>query len=154
MKEGLAALLELNTFLDYLGAGSQCIFNPFLARGLEIYTGTIYEIFLSDQSIKSSIGSGGRYDNAIGVLLGTNAPFPTVGISFGLDVIYTAMMASKKERTAKSNVDYDIIPLNTQKEALLLATTLSNQGYKVEFELSNKKSERHWIRQTKKKYLT
>src|SRR5690606_7409915 len=66
VKQGLHELRELESYLEFLNIKEQCVFNPFLARGLEIYTGTIYEIFLSDQSIKSSIGSGGRYDNAIG----------------------------------------------------------------------------------------
>ena len=96
VREGLNELKELDSYLDYLSVDKQCVFNPFLARGLEIYTGTIYEMFLSDQTIKSSIGSGGRYDNAIGGLLGTNEIYSTVGISFGLDVIYTAIRNSEK----------------------------------------------------------
>lgn len=139
VKEGLNELKELESYLDYLGVTKQCVFNPFLARGLEIYTGTIYEIFLADQSIKSSIGSGGRYDNAIGGLIGTNENFSTVGISFGLDVIYTAMRSLQKDCEMKENVDYYIIPLGTRKESLLVANFLRNKGYKVEFEMSNKK---------------
>jgi len=139
VKQGLNELKELESYLEFLSVNNQCVFNPFLARGLEIYTGTIYEIFLSDQSIKSSIGSGGRYDNAIGGLIGTNENFSTVGISFGLDVIYTAMSTSEKELKENTNVDYFIVPLGTQKESLLVANYLRNKGYKVEFEMSNKK---------------
>ncbi|WP_163102410.1 histidine--tRNA ligase [Peribacillus alkalitolerans] len=137
--QGLEELKELETYLEYLGVNQQCLFNPFLARGLEIYTGTIYEIFLSDQTIKSSIGSGGRYDNAIGGLLGTNESFSTVGISFGLDVIYTVLLLSKEMVLESSDVDFYIIPINTQKEALLVASNLRNQGFKVELDLSSKK---------------
>lgn len=90
VREGLAEVRELGDYLEALGINDSCVFHPFLARGLEIYTGTVYEIFLRDGSIKSSIGSGGRYDNAIGGLIGSDADFATVGISFGLDVIYTA----------------------------------------------------------------
>src|SRR5699024_11148232 len=106
VRQGLDELRELASYLEILGINNQCVFNPFLARGLEIYTGTTYEIFLSDQSIKSSIGSGGRYDNAIGGLIGTNENFSTVGISFGLDVIYTAMSTSNKELKENPSVDY------------------------------------------------
>ncbi len=137
VKQGLAEMTELESYLDYLGINQKCIFNPFLARGLEIYTGTIYEIFLADQSIKSSIGSGGRYDNAIGGLIGTDESFSTVGISFGLDVIYTALAVAKQP--VKSNADFYIVPINTQKEALLLAGSLRSEGFKVEVELSKKK---------------
>ncbi|RXI96672.1 histidine--tRNA ligase [Anaerobacillus alkaliphilus] len=137
VKEGLAELMELDSYLELLGINTQCVFNPFLARGLEIYTGTIYEIFLADQTIKSSIGSGGRYDNAIGGLLGTNENFSTVGISFGLDVIFTAMNKGKEQRV--SLIDYYVVPINTEKESLLLARDLRRKGYKVEFELGGKK---------------
>jgi histidyl-tRNA synthetase len=139
IRKGLNELKELESYLEFLSVNKKCVFNPFLARGLEIYTGTIYEIFLSDQSIKSSIGSGGRYDNAIGGLIGTTENFSTVGISFGLDVIYTAMSKSEKEYKKNPNVDYYIVPLGTQKESLLVANYLRNKGYKVEYEMSNKK---------------
>lgn len=139
VKQGLEELRELKSYLDFLEISEQCEFNPFLARGLEIYTGTIYEIFLTDKSIKSSIGSGGRYDNAIGGLIGTDEKFSTVGISFGLDVIYTAWNMLKEKVVENSNVDYYVIPINTLKESLLVARYLRNKGYKVELELANKK---------------
>lgn len=139
VRQGLNELKELTSYLEFLGVNKQCVFNPFLARGLEIYTGTIYEIFVADQAIKSSIGSGGRYDNAIGGLIGTNENISTVGISFGLDVIYTAMRSLEGELKEKPNVDYYIVPLGTPKESLLVAKYLRNKGFKVEYEMSNKK---------------
>ena len=140
VKQGIEELKELEMYLEYLDLKEQCVFNPFLARGLEIYTGTIYEIFLADQSsIKSSIGSGGRYDNAIGGLMGTEESFSTVGISFGLDVIYSAITSSNNIFTKNTYVDFYIIPLNTKKESLLLACYLRRKGYSVELELGNKK---------------
>ncbi|MFF2755861.1 histidine--tRNA ligase [Psychrobacillus sp. NPDC058041] len=138
VQEGLQELAELTTYLETLEIQEMCIFNPFLARGLEIYTGTIYEIFLADGTIRSSIGSGGRYDNAIGGLLNSEKTFATVGISFGLDVIYFAF--ELLERVKKCSViDIYIIPIGTVKEALKLATNLRSQGKRVEVELSNKK---------------
>ncbi|MFS1515317.1 histidine--tRNA ligase [Bacillus sp. SCS-151] len=138
VKQGLDDLQELDNYLELLDVSERCEFNPFLARGLEIYTGTIYEVFLSDLSLKSSIGSGGRYDNAIGGLIGTNEKYSTVGISFGLDVIYTAMSQSKK-LIDKTDLDYYLVPINTERECLLVANYLRNQGYKVELEMSNKR---------------
>lgn len=139
VREGLKELNELESYLSILGINQQCVFNPFLARGLEIYTGTIYEIFLTNQSIKSSIGSGGRYDQAIGGLIGTGENYSTVGISFGLDVIYTAISSITGPSESKSDVDYYIIPLGTLKESLLVANALREKGFKVELEMSNKK---------------
>lgn len=138
LQKGLDELMELEGYLDGLGMKTECIFNPFLARGLEIYTGSIYEIFLKDESIKSSIGSGGRYDNAIGGLLGTDQKFSTVGISFGLDVIYTAI-SYKQMNQEESTIDYYVIPINTEKESLKVARQLRERGYNVEMELGRKK---------------
>lgn len=139
IEQGVNELKALESFLAYLKISEQCIFNPFLARGLEIYTGTIYELFLVDKTIKSSIGSGGRYDNAIAGLLGSDQSFSTVGISFGLDVIYTAISLKDSNALEASLLDYYIIPMNTLMESLLVATRLRKKGYKVELDMSNKK---------------
>lgn len=139
VNKGLIELKELEEYLTFLGLADQCKFNPFLARGLDIYTGTIYEVFLFDKTITSSIGSGGRYDNAVGGLVGTNKQLPTVGLSFGLDVIYTYLVNQETIEIDDSVVDYYIIPLNTKKESLLVANYLRSKGYKVECELSDKK---------------
>lgn len=138
IKQGYEELVELLDYLQVLNVGESCVFNPFLARGLEIYTGTIYELFLKDGAIKSSIGGGGRYDNAIGGLIGSEEKISTVGISFGLDVIYTAM-EQRENNANQSLVDIYIIPLNTEKEALRIAWQLRQQGNRVEVELSGKK---------------
>lgn len=138
LREGLEELEELTSYLEELEVQEMCIFNPFLARGLEIYTGTIYEIFLADGTIRSSIGSGGRYDNAIGGLLNSEKTFSTVGISFGLDVIFYAYELLGRVNKG-SAIDIYIIPIGTVKEALKLASDLRSQGNRVEVELSNKK---------------
>ncbi|MER1956769.1 MAG: histidine--tRNA ligase [Solibacillus sp.] len=137
--EGVTEVRELMDYLQALQIDQLCIFNPFLARGLEIYTGTIYEIFLADGAIKSSIGSGGRYDNAIGGLIGTDESFATVGISFGLDVIYTALDLAGKVEQNPREIDIYIVPMNTEKQALQLASFFRKTGKRVEVELSGKK---------------
>ena len=139
VSQGVTELRELSSYLDALNITDSCIFNPFLARGLEIYTGTIYEIFVADGAIQSSIGSGGRYDNAIGGLIGTDQAFATVGISFGLDVIYTAFELAGKIENNPPEMDIYIIPIDTEKEALRLATAFRKQGNRVEVELSGNK---------------
>lgn len=138
VQEGVEEIRELDSYIQALNISNYCIFNPFLARGLEIYTGTIYEIFLKDGSIKSSIGSGGRYDNAIGGLIGNDQSFPTVGISFGLDVIFTAFELNEKV-AVESEIDIYIIPIGVEREALQLAATLRQQGKRTVVELGDKK---------------
>ncbi|TYS64879.1 histidine--tRNA ligase [Bacillus infantis] len=139
LKEGLQELKELEGYLTYLNCSRKAVFNPFLARGLDIYTGTIYEIFLTDRSLASSIGSGGRYDNAIGGFIGSGKKVATVGISFGLDAIFTAVSQSLSRTERESTADYFLIPINTPKESLALAQYLREKGWRVELELGSRK---------------
>jgi histidyl-tRNA synthetase len=60
-----------------------------IARGLDYYTGTIYETFLTDLPTIGSICSGGRYDNLAGLF--TKERLPGVGASLGLDRLLAAM---------------------------------------------------------------
>jgi histidyl-tRNA synthetase len=60
-----------------------------IARGLDYYTGTIYETFLSDLPTIGSVCSGGRYDNLAGLY--TKQQLPGVGASLGLDRLLAAM---------------------------------------------------------------
>lgn len=59
-------------------------FNPFLARGLDYYTSTVFELKLNKNE-KLTIGGGGRYDDLIGMFAGRK--IPAVGFSFGIDRI-------------------------------------------------------------------
>ncbi len=58
-------------------------FDPTLARGLDYYTGAIFELKPDQDPISLSIGAGGRYDNLIGTF--SKKEIPAVGFSFGLD---------------------------------------------------------------------
>jgi histidyl-tRNA synthetase len=60
-----------------------------IARGLDYYTGTIYETFLDDLPGIGSVCSGGRYDNLAGLF--TKLPLPGVGASLGVDRLLAAM---------------------------------------------------------------
>jgi histidyl-tRNA synthetase len=65
--------------------GKDFVFNPFLARGLNYYTSTIFELKLDKTQAGLSVGGGGRYDNLIGMFAGKD--IPAVGFSFGIDRI-------------------------------------------------------------------
>ncbi|MDR3272518.1 MAG: histidine--tRNA ligase [Flavobacteriaceae bacterium] len=81
---------------------AQIVFNLTLARGLDYYTGTIYEIKAKGVSI-GSIGGGGRYDN-LTEIFGVKH-MSGAGISFGLDRIYLVMeeLGLFPEKTQKNN---------------------------------------------------
>lgn len=63
--------------------GEDFIYDPTLARGLDYYTGTIYELKSGGKIDELTIGAGGRYDNLIGSF--AKKEIPAVGFSFGLD---------------------------------------------------------------------
>lgn len=69
---------------DYkLIEGKDFYFDPTLARGLDYYTSTIFELKPNGKPEDLSIAGGGRYDNLIGMFSGRS--IPAVGISFGID---------------------------------------------------------------------
>ncbi|MGA2910890.1 MAG: histidine--tRNA ligase [Candidatus Microgenomates bacterium] len=65
--------------------GEDFTFDPYLARGLNYYTSTIFELKLDKTPGGLSVGGGGRYDDLIGMFAGK--PIPAVGFSFGIDRI-------------------------------------------------------------------
>lgn len=138
IKEGIEELNELNSYIEAAQLDKYVRFSPFLARGLEIYTGTIWEVFLEDGSITSSLGGGGRYDKIIGGFLETETEYPAVGMSFGLDVIYEALkMKGEAEYAAPAEIY--VIPMGTEKESFVLATKLRDLGYNVDMEMTGKR---------------
>jgi histidyl-tRNA synthetase len=137
VKEGLQELEQLHEFLDCLRIRESCTFNPFLARGLNVYTGTIYEIFVRDGSFSSSIGSGGRYDRIIGQYVEDGEEYEAVGLSLGLESIFTVL--ESRVQSIEAFVDVYIIPLNTMKESLNIAVALRKQGIRTEVEQANRR---------------
>ncbi len=84
---GLKGIRELETILHYPGAPALTL-DFTLARGLNYYTGTIFEVKAPGVNM-GSIGGGGRYDDLTGTF---GVPgIPGVGISFGVDRIYDVM---------------------------------------------------------------
>ncbi len=82
MTGGPNAMEQLQVVLDQVtGRLGRLKWNPLLARGLDYYTGLIYELRIPPWS--SSFGGGGRYDNLIGMFSGRS--IPAVGFSFGLE---------------------------------------------------------------------
>jgi len=79
----LTDLFEILTKDFGLKEDKDFIFNPALARGLDYYTGIIFELKPSKITQEQSIGGGGRYDNLIGIFAGRQ--IPAVGFSFGVE---------------------------------------------------------------------
>src|SRR5690606_11005488 len=87
---GLAELEEIISNVELLGLRSARLqLDVTLARGLNYYTGAIFEVAAPDGVSMGSIGGGGRYDDLTGIFGLPNVS--GVGISFGLDRIYLVM---------------------------------------------------------------
>lgn len=100
--EGLEELTSIFEILDIFGVDSKnYTFDLSLARGLDYYTGPIFETKLPDHPHIGSLTGGGRYDDLIGLISGKD--MPAAGISLGLDRIYTAMEQLKMLEEIKTS---------------------------------------------------
>lgn len=133
--KGLKEINELEQYIKVLDLTKYCVFTPTLARGQDYYTGNVFEVYSSNSKITSSIGGGGRYDKMITDFIDDGNNYPAVGISFGLSSLYELL----KDRVIDNNIDIYIIPMNTNKESLILANKLRELGYKVDIEMNNRK---------------
>jgi histidyl-tRNA synthetase len=131
--EGIRRLRELLTVAKEAGVAEERIrFDLSIARGLDYYTGTIYETFLLDKPDIGSICSGGRYDDLAGLY--TNQKLPGVGASLGLDRLLAAMEElNLLPRTATPApvlvVQFDAAKLGAYQK---MARTLRAEGIGVE----------------------
>lgn len=88
--EGVNRLRQLFDAVRTAGVADERVaLDVSIARGLDYYTGTIYETFLDDLPDIGSVCSGGRYDNLADLF--TSQPLPGVGASLGLDRLLAAM---------------------------------------------------------------
>jgi histidyl-tRNA synthetase len=132
--EGVKEIEELFSLLKVLNVNAEL--DVSLARGLSYYTGTVIEVFLKNNNVRTSVCGGGRYDNMIGNFLGKGS-FPAIGISFGLDRIYDAYIEKNKENQKTVTKVY-IVPIGTFKESLKIAEELRNENVKVDIDLVGK----------------
>ena len=86
---GTQGIAELQYLLDHMPSTSSLVIDFTLARGLNYYTGIIFEVKAPPGVSIGSIGGGGRYDDLTGLFGVPN--IPGVGISFGVDRIYDVM---------------------------------------------------------------
>lgn len=132
---GLAGLDELEEVMNYLSsysAKNEIIFDGTLARGLNYYTGTIYEVQANGVKM-GSIGGGGRYDDLTSIfgLKGVSG----VGVSFGADRIYDVLLELNLfPDSASSSSKLLICPMDdkARTEAFKLAIQSRSAGIPTE----------------------
>ena len=123
---------KLFQYLDQLGISQEVYaFDPSLARGLDYYTGSIFEIEVDGYSA-GSVGGGGRYDELIGIF--SKESIPAVGFSFGFDRLVEAAKELNliPEAESKTKVLVTIFDENAGKQSLQLTSLLRNSGVNTE----------------------
>mgnify|MGYP005791586455 FL=1 len=110
-----------------------------IARGLDYYTGTVYETFLNNYRELGSVCSGGRYENLAEYY--TDKKLPGVGISIGLTrLFYKLNELNVIHASKKSIAEILIIPMvEDLEQPIVLATKLRNAGINTEIYLNDKK---------------
>lgn len=130
---GVQYLREIFHSVDRAGIPSErIVLDPSIARGLDYYTGTIYETFLDQLPGIGSVCSGGRYDNLAELF--TTQQLPGVGASLGLDRLLAAMQELNllKEVSTPAPILVTQMDENYTPEYLRLARNLRLKGLNVE----------------------
>ncbi|MDC6365002.1 MULTISPECIES: histidine--tRNA ligase [Flavobacteriaceae] len=132
--QGVGELEEIINTVDAMGLQSASLqLDVTLARGLNYYTGAIFEVAAPEGVKMGSIGGGGRYDDLTGIF--GLKDVSGVGISFGLDRIYL-VLDELKLFPETLDVSLDVLCLNFGKQeamaALRLVSSLRKQGLRAD----------------------
>ena len=130
--------------------GDSVVLDPSITRGLDYYTGVVFESFLADLSGIGSVCSGGRYDNLVGLY--SKAPLVGVGASIGIDRLIAGLEALGRLEAEKS---YARIAMACVSEAAagacqVLAEKLREKGIPCEVFLGQDKLSRQYQTAEKK----
>ncbi|QUC20767.1 uncharacterized protein UV8b_05008 [Ustilaginoidea virens] len=157
VKRGLEDMTLLASYVEAFGISDKISFDLSLARGLDYYTGLIYEVInlppkpeegskTGKKSKKDdpasqvgSIAAGGRYDNLVGMY--GKKQIPCVGISFGVDRIFTILEAQRQKEGLKQKRDIDVYVMafgdkeftGLLTERMSVAQRLWDAGIRAEF---------------------
>jgi len=132
-EQGLSQLEQVVAAAQAVGISeSNLQLDVSIARGLDYYTGSIFETFLQDLPSIGSVCSGGRYDNLAGLF--TKQSLPGIGASLGLDRLLAAMQELQLIPSIRTMADVLIIHFDSQQlsEYLRLACRLRANGLGVE----------------------
>jgi histidyl-tRNA synthetase len=127
--EGLAALL------DAAGTLAPCVLDLSIVRGLDYYTGLVFEAFDAKNEVTRSILGGGRYDDLVELFGGPK--MPAVGFAMGDAVIEVLMRREGLWPEGEAGVDYIVVPVSDAQRALAskVASGLRAVGRSAEVDL-------------------
>lgn len=138
--QGIAELREVLELVRAFGVPeANYAINLSIARGLDYYTGTVYETTLNDYPQIGSICSGGRYENLAGQY--TKSHLPGVGISIGASRLFWQLREAGLIESAESSVEVLVAQMDEVRlpQYLKLASELRRAGINAEVQLESRK---------------
>ena len=139
-KEGLDELTKVIKFIKIFGVPEEYVkIDLTIARGLDYYTGTVYETFLNKNRNFGSICSGGRYDNLSGFY--SDRKMPGVGIAIGLTRLFYLLTENNIISAEKESIsDVLVISMTDDYEkSAEVATKLRQEGLNVQINIEEQK---------------
>jgi len=131
-QEAFDELVTLMKWLDEMGVGSYCKFDPGIVRGLAYYTGIVYEIYDKESELRA-IGGGGRYDDLLKQFGGPAVPATGFGIG---DCVLGILLEEKgllKPKTKEPDYFVACVDENYKGSAVEIAVQLRSRGYVAGF---------------------
>ncbi len=139
--QGLEELKAVTTYLSQFGVPQENFaVDLTIARGLDYYTGTVYETTLLDHPEIGSVCSGGRYDNLAEYY--TDRQLPGVGISIGLTRLFYVLGEQKllNPELPTAPADALVLPMTSDPgPAIAVATSLREAGIRTQVYMEQKK---------------
>jgi len=165
-EESKAHFMRVLEYLDEVGVAYQL--DPYLVRGLDYYTKTVFEWYAGSQDqelAQSALGGGGRYDGLVEQLGGR--PTPAAGFAFGLDRIVSRLKEMDAgQEPPKKNIDVFIAQLGEmgrkralalfeefRKEGIATGEALAKGSLKSQMEIANRRGARFAILMGQKEVL-
>jgi len=121
-------------YLEAMDCLDKISFDFSLARGLDYYTGLIYEAVLTDSDRVGSIAGGGRYDELVGMF--SSKSIPAIGVSIGIERVFAILeekaASDKHIRATETQILVASVGKDMQKERLRVCSELWKAGVKAE----------------------
>ena len=114
--EDTKRMRDIYALVKAVGIEDSVVFDPSITRGLDYYTGVVFETFLSDLPSIGSVCSGGRYDNLTALYM--KESITGVGASIGLDRLLAALEQLGHQKTKSSFTDLLIFSLPEDDQVL------------------------------------
>ncbi|KAL7304992.1 hypothetical protein TKK_0002782 [Trichogramma kaykai] len=136
--QGIDAMDLLLKYCELFKVMDNVVFDLSLARGLDYYTGVIYEAILTGDDVGvGSVAGGGRYDNLVGMFDPKSRSVPCVGMSLGIERIFSVLeskVANRglKTRTTEVQVFVAAAQKNLHEERMKIITELWDSNIKAE----------------------